>query len=88
MSKKHTHRYYRAQLAFGEVWACALPDCNHHMPEHYASLMNGKRSICWECGEPFVLDPDALKMERPQCIGCRTGIKPDDIDAILTRKIG
>lgn len=70
---KHTHKYYRATLAIGEVWACALPDCNHHMPEHYAGLMNGKRSICWNCNQPFILNPNSLTQKTPVCDACTLG---------------
>jgi hypothetical protein len=72
-NKKHVHRYYRIDLGFGKVWACALPDCNHHMPEHYASLLKGKRSICWECGETMILHEFNMNMERPVCDNCRLG---------------
>jgi hypothetical protein len=75
---QHLHKYYRAQLGFGQVWACAFPDCNHHMPEHYASLLNGKRSICWDCGEPMMLHPQNLTMDRPVCEACRLGIESVD----------
>ncbi len=83
-AKRHTHKYYRADLGFGKVWACALPECTHHMPEHYAALMNGKYSLCWECGERMVLDPMAMEMERPICLNCRAG----GLGEALDRKIG
>jgi hypothetical protein len=85
--KSHTHKYYKAQLPYGEVWACALPDCNHHMPQHYESLMNGKRSICWGCNEPMLLHAGNLDMKQPICDTCKLGVNKVNFDEVL-RKIG
>jgi hypothetical protein len=75
MSKKaHIHKYYRAQLPFGKVWACALSDCNHHMPQHYESLMLGKKSLCTACGEVMSLTEHNLNTERPLCFNCEYGL--------------
>jgi hypothetical protein len=79
-SKRHIHKYYKAKVAGDLVWACALPDCNHHMPPHMTSLVEGKSSLCWECGGELVLDPEAYKMDRPTCISCRSGISVDDLN--------
>ena len=72
-AKRHTHKYYRAEVAWGRVWACALPDCHHYMPQHMESLMNGKSSICWECGEKFVMTPASMEMDKPVCASCLLG---------------
>lgn len=82
-SKRHTHKYYHAQLPFGHVWACALPDCQHHMPNHYESLLLGKSSICWECGNTFKLNGENMKQDKPICEGCKIGIS-DEIDLPLS----
>lgn len=65
------------------------------MPEHYASLMNGKRSICWQCNEPMILTPLNLKMERPICDSCALGLgdteepmMTDKMRAFVERKTG
>lgn len=93
--RRHTHKYYRAHLTFADVWACALPDCTHYMPEHMSTLMNGKRSICWKCNEPMLLHPLNLTMERPVCDECKLGIKEstdvpmsDVMRAFLEKKVG
>lgn len=71
-AKRHTHKYYQASApGVATVWACALSDCNHFMPPHYSHLVMGKASWCWGCEETFVLDPIAMKMEKPMCAECR-----------------
>lgn len=72
-ARRHTHKYYRADFRFGRVWACALPDCNHYMPQHMEDFVNGKFSICWQCGEQFKMNPISMKMDQPVCEECRLG---------------
>lgn len=69
-SKRHTHKYYRVDLGSYKVWACALPDCMHHMPPHYNNLVEGKNSFCWKCGEMFVLNTINMKRDKPLCDDC------------------
>lgn len=70
-SKRHTHKYRQILIAGTKVWACALPDCNHYMPQHMTALVEGKNSYCWNCGELFMLDTEAMKMDMPFCLNCR-----------------
>lgn len=81
-SRKHTHKYHRVDLNFARVWACALPECNHHMPAHYTALVVGKRSYCWQCGKEFLLDGDAMIEDKPRCVECRLGVSLEEIDNI------
>ena len=69
-AKRHTHKYYRAKLTFHTVWACALPDCSHHMPPHIADLVRGKSSLCWKCEKPLIMDGRAISMDNPLCESC------------------
>jgi len=70
MSKKHIHKYHKVKVNGVEVWACALPDCNHHMPKHYESTIPGKGFICWSCGEMGIFDSTNMMMLRPHCFNC------------------
>lgn len=70
MSKRHIHKYHKVRVNGIEVWACALPDCNHHMPKHYEDMIPGKSSICWSCGEQMILDSDNMRLEKPSCFSC------------------
>jgi hypothetical protein len=70
-AKKHVHKYFRTEVNNQKVWACALSDCTHFMPKHLENLMHvGRKSICWDCGEHFVLGPLALNMDQPKCNNC------------------
>jgi len=69
-SKKHVHKYHKVKMNSTDIWACALPDCNHHMPPHYIDTLPGKASLCWKCGERFILDSDNMKLDRPICFNC------------------
>lgn len=70
-SKRHIHKYHQVQLGPGnKVWACALPDCQHHMPPHYSKLVEGKMSYCWGCDELIILNPVNMKMDKPLCESC------------------
>lgn len=82
-AKRHIHKYQRIEIAASKVWACALPDCNHYMPKHMESMVEGKSSYCWECNEPMILDAEAMKDDRPRCHNCRNGIKPESITEFL-----
>lgn len=76
-SKRHIHKYHKVLAGAVKVWACALPDCNHHMPPHYANMVEGKSSYCWNCGNQMILDSENMKDDKPICIGCKTGVNDD-----------
>lgn len=77
-SRRHTHKYHSVPLGAIRVWACALPNCNHYMPDVMSSMVPGKMSLCHGCNEQFVLDYDAMKDMQPKCLNCRTGINTDE----------
>jgi hypothetical protein len=58
-------------MNYQKVWACALPDCSHYMPKHLEQMMATKNTICWDCGEEFLLSPMSLMMDKPICLDCR-----------------
>ena len=82
-SKRHTHKYHRVTLTIGRVWACALPDCSHHMPQVYDALVEGKASFCWKCGETMILNNHNMKQDKPLCDDC--GITTD-LSSMLTER--
>lgn len=83
MSKKHIHKYHKVETDAGALWACALPDCNHFMPSHYAKLLPGKGSICWSCDDLFVLDGQNMLESKPRCNECRLG----DLSKVIDEKL-
>ncbi len=72
-AKRHVHKYRKVSTGFGLVWACALPDCSHYMPQVMTELISGKFSICWGCRETFVLTPENMKDDFPRCDDCKGG---------------
>lgn len=79
-ARRHPHKYRKAKLTFGTVWACSLPDCNHYMPQHMSELVAGKRSICWGCDEVFVMTPESMRDEFPKCDDCRGEVTTSEIE--------
>ena len=69
-AKRHTHKYHKIIINSRPTWACALPDCNHYMPQNMESMALGKGTICWSCGNTMILDEDAMKMDKPICFEC------------------
>lgn len=75
--KKHVHKYHLVPMYNVTVWACALPDCSHYMPDHMKEMLPGKASICWGCNEKMLLDPANMKDEMPLCSNCLGITKPE-----------
>lgn len=73
MSKKHTHKYHKVLVSGVKLFACGFPDCSHHMPKHYESLLIGKASYCWKCGNRMLLDKDNMRYDFPWCLECKFG---------------
>ena len=78
---KHTHKYYK--LSDG-LWHCALPDCTHYMPLNVAEQVEGKRSLCWDCGKPFTLGASLMEADRPVCFDC--SVDTDALDRLLKER--
>lgn len=72
---KHIHRYILRNLGSKEkprkLYACSLPDCTHFMPTN--KLVIGKHSLCWGCGEQFVIGYDQIRAHqvKPTCRDCK-----------------
>jgi len=77
-SKRHIHKYHRVQLSFAKVWACALPDCYHYLPQHMEELVQGKNSFCWGCNDKIVLTPLNMTDDKPMCVDCKRKMYSED----------
>lgn len=78
-SQCQVHKYRLRPFGSNSVWACGNPNCNHYMPPHLAAMVEGKSSLCNQCGEQFVLTSDSLKEREPRCDDCRYAqLKTDD----------
>lgn len=76
-TEKHICKFKRIVYKSGNaVFFCTLPDCNKKINP---ALALGKRSICWRCGEPFILTEYSLRLAKPHCDACH---KPKKIETI------
>jgi hypothetical protein len=67
-AEKHIHKFKRLTYKSGNtVFFCVDADCNKKLN---TSLALGKRSICWRCGEPFILTEYSLRLAKPHCDSC------------------
>jgi hypothetical protein len=68
--QKHTHKIIRLTGGVSYVYKCADPDCTYLI--HHAQIYHlvGRKAICWECGDFFVLSEDSLNMDLPACDSC------------------
>ena len=67
--EKHIHKLkkIRYKTTGAAVLFCALPDCSYKINP---ILALGKRSICWRCGNSFILNEYALRLAKPHCESC------------------
>jgi hypothetical protein len=64
----HIHKYKRLRYKTGNIiFFCVLPDCSNKCN---IALALGKRSICWRCGESFIMSEYALRLAKPHCDSC------------------
>ena len=71
--EKHTHKYQRIKIGKNKrvEFKCAIPGCVHHIiPE----LVLGRPSICWNCGDEFIITKYNIKAHaKPKCLKCQKG---------------
>ena len=78
---QHTHKFKRLKYKSGNtIFFCALPDCSQKIN---ISLALGKRSICWRCGEPFVMTEYSLRLAKPHCEACHKPKKEVELPIIM-----
>jgi len=66
--ERHIHKFKRLKYKTGNVtFFCALPDCNVKINP---ALALGKRSLCWRCGESFLMTEYSLRLAKPHCENC------------------
>lgn len=64
----HIHKFKRHRYKTGnEIFFCTLPDCSIKLA---LALALGKRTICWRCGESFVMTEYSIRLAKPHCDAC------------------
>lgn len=67
-AEKHIHKLRKHVHKSGNaVLFCAMPDCHYKINP---ALALGKRSICWRCGEEFIMNEYSLRLTKPHCEKC------------------
>lgn len=78
--QKHIHKLKRLKHKSGNaIFFCALPDCTFKIN---TALALGKRSICWRCNEPFIMNEYDLRLAKPHCENCHKPKNEVDISSI------
>lgn len=68
MTEKHVHKLKRIKYKSGNVSLfCVMPDCSFKINP---ALALGKRSLCWRCGNEFLLTEYSLRLAKPHCESC------------------
>lgn len=74
--KEHTHKFKRHTYETGnKIFFCALPKCNKKLK---VGLALGKESLCWRCGEVFVMNEYAIRLAKPHCENCHKSKNGDN----------
>ena len=87
MKSSHVHKLKRVKYKSGNaIFFCTLPDCNF---KTNIALALGKRSICWRCGEQFIMSEYSLRLAKPHCPACHKPKNLNDVklDEIITPPI-
>ena len=70
MTKKsrHTHRFVRVKTQKGTfIYKCDLPGCSYYI---HAYIAEGRKSVCYRCGNEFFLNKANMDLARPHCADC------------------
>lgn len=89
--RRHIHKLEKVKVGKNktEFFKCRIPDCPFHI---LAPLAEGRKSICWSCGNSFTLDKDKMRRRRPNCGDCiilkpRGGKKKDVVAEPITNPL-
>jgi hypothetical protein len=67
---KHTHQYVRVRVTRDGkpyLYRCAHKDCTHREDKKF---LEGKASLCNQCGAEFKLSFEDLRRAFPKCMNC------------------
>jgi len=72
--KRHTYE------TGSKIFFCALPKCTKKLK---IGLALGKESICWRCGEPFIMNEYSIRLAKPHCEDChKSKDEPQHIELV------
>ena len=67
----HIHMYEKVKWGANKtvVWKCCLVECRHYL---HVEFILGKKSLCFKCGQPFLMTYTKLLRNRPKCDDCQS----------------
>ena len=78
--QNHLHKLKRYKYGNGApIYFCTLPDCSFRSP---VALMLGKKVLCNQCGNPFVMNENSIRRAKPHCENCSRRKVTDENGAI------
>lgn len=81
---EHVHKYKRFKFGNGRVaFRCMAGGCAHYVLEE---LILGRQSICWRCGNIFMIDERSARLAKPHC-DCKKFQQKDPALDILVNNI-
>jgi len=64
----HKHKYYKETTRKGLfLFRCGLEKCSHFVHE---GIIIGRESLCWRCGESFVITKQTTRNKYFHCFDC------------------
>ena len=76
----HIHKLYKQKTSTGKnIYRCGFSGCPSF---YYEAIVVGQASICWRCGDKFVISRGDLRIKYFHCQDCtKTKVKSDNLDA-------
>lgn len=71
--KDHSiHKYYWSQFKVSKtvIYRCGVEGCTHFI---YEPLVVNRLSLCWRCGDAFVITVKSLRSKKLHCESCTRG---------------
>lgn len=71
-SDHEVHKYYRTEFSNSgtTIYRCGLPGCPHFV---YEPLVIGRFSVCWRCGNDFIINKKTIRNRKLHCEECTKG---------------
>lgn len=63
------HKYFQTQFKESGtlIFRCGLTNCPHFV---YEPMILFRTSVCWRCGDNFIITKRSLKAKKMHCEGC------------------
>lgn len=79
---KENGRWVKRLIKNGDghpVYRCILPGCKTHFARE---LMEGRKAICWRCGEEMTITAESLTLVKPRHFNCRKEFHRPDVTLV------